>query len=89
MNAEVSTRLGWHIATLEKVLTQACWAIVSAYRTIPVTTLYRDISLPTISIALDANKYRFAAHLMTTDRGYPFFALIKLPLSAKAAETTH
>ncbi|KAK7177446.1 RNA-directed DNA polymerase from transposon x-element, partial [Paraphaeosphaeria sporulosa] len=68
---EVSTRLGWHVAAIDKVLTLAVRGVIPAYRTTPNATLYRDAGIPTAATALEECRARFAMRLQTLDEAHP------------------
>jgi hypothetical protein len=69
--AEVSARVGWHVAAIEKTLSIAAKGILPVWRTTPTATLFRDAGLPSAEAALEGAKLQFATHLHAIDTGHP------------------
>jgi len=76
---QVSARLGDHVALVHKTLALAARGVLPAYRTTPMTTLFRDAGLPSGSVALEEAKLRFAVHLQTVDDRHPLTERIQIP----------
>ena len=75
----VSTRLGWHIATIDKTLALAARGVLPVYRIIPTAILFREAGLPSGSVALENAKLRFAVHLQTVDHSHPLAQRMETP----------
>jgi ribonuclease HI len=67
----VSTRVGWHLATVNKVIVTAARAVLPAWRTTPTAILLREAGLPSATVALEEVRLRFALHIQTTDKLHP------------------
>lgn len=59
----VSTRLRWHVATIERTLALAARGVLPVYRATPTAVLFREAGLPSGNVALESAKLRFAVHL--------------------------
>ncbi|EDN06245.1 predicted protein [Histoplasma mississippiense (nom. inval.)] len=79
-SGEVSSRLGWHVGTVEKVLTMAARGVLPVFRTTPIATLYRDAGLPSAMVALEEAKMRFATRLQVVDEKHPLASRIAPPM---------
>ncbi|EDN11159.1 conserved hypothetical protein [Histoplasma mississippiense (nom. inval.)] len=79
-SGEVSSRLGWHGGTVEKVLTMAARGVLPVFRTTPIATLYRDAGLPSAMVALEEAKMRFATRLQVVDEKHPLASRIAPPM---------
>lgn len=77
---EVSARVGWHIAAIDKIITTAARGVLPVWRTTPSATLYRDAGLPSALCALEEAKMRFATHLRTIDKEHPLARRAEVPL---------
>lgn len=55
-SGEVSTKLGWHVETIDKTLALAALGVLPVYRTTPRPTLFRDSGLPSAAVALRGSK---------------------------------
>ena len=75
----ISTRLGWHVAIIEKTLALAAKGVLPVYRTTPTTVLFREAGLPSGHVALENAKLCFAVHLQTVDHSHPLAQRMKLP----------
>jgi len=76
---EVSTRLGWHVETIDKTLATAARGVLPVYRTTRRATLFRDAGLPSGEVALEGAKLRFALRLQVADHKNPLVKRIQLP----------
>jgi hypothetical protein len=63
----VSTRMGWHLTSIDQILALAARAILPAWRTTPNAILLREAGLPSVAVVLEEAKLRFALHLQTAD----------------------
>ncbi|EDN08379.1 conserved hypothetical protein [Histoplasma mississippiense (nom. inval.)] len=79
-SGEVSSRLGWHVGTVEKVLTMAARGVLPVFRTTSIATLYRDAGLPSAMVALEEAKIRFATRLQVVDEKHPLASRIAPPM---------
>ncbi|EDN04275.1 conserved hypothetical protein [Histoplasma mississippiense (nom. inval.)] len=79
-SGEVSSRLGWHVGTVEKVLTMAARGVLPVFRTTPIAALYRDAGLPSAMVALEEAKIRFATRLQVVDEKHPLASRIAPPM---------
>ena len=77
---EVSARLRWHIATLDKTIARAARGILPVWRTTPTVTLLRDAGLPSAASALEEARLRFATHI---DEGHPLASRTVIPNVAR------
>ena len=82
-SSEVSARLGWHIAAINKVITTAARGILPVWRTTPIPALLRDSALPSAEAALEEARLRFAAHLQTVDASHPLTARCTAPIRSR------
>ncbi|KAL1971403.1 hypothetical protein VTN31DRAFT_2379 [Thermomyces dupontii] len=78
-NPEVSTRLGWHVETIDKTLALAARGVLPVYKTTRRATLFRDSGLPSAEVALEGSKLRFALILQVVDHKNPLVKRIPLP----------
>ncbi|KAI1514544.1 RVT-1 domain containing protein [Pyrenophora tritici-repentis] len=76
----VSTRVGWHLTTIDQALIAATKAILPAWRTTPNAVLLREAAMPSAQVALEEAKLRFAVHLRTIDDKHPLTNRTTLPL---------
>ncbi|KAF7568414.1 hypothetical protein PtrM4_130270 [Pyrenophora tritici-repentis] len=76
----VSTRVGWHLTTIDQALVAATKAILPAWRTTPNAVLLREAAMPSAQVALEEAKLRFAVHLRTIDDKHPLTNRTTLPL---------
>lgn len=76
----ISTRLGWHVATIEKTLALAARGVLPVYRTTPTAVLFREAGLPSGEVALETARLRFAVHLQTVDSSHPLAHRMKTPI---------
>jgi hypothetical protein len=72
--SEVSARLGWHVATIDKIVALAARGMLSGWRRVPTSILFRDAGVPRAHVALEGAKLRFALRLRTVDVGNPLAA---------------
>ncbi|EDN04458.1 conserved hypothetical protein [Histoplasma mississippiense (nom. inval.)] len=79
-SGEVSSHLGWHVGTVEKVLTMAARGVLPVFRTTPIATLYRDAGLPSAMVALEEAKMRFTTRLQVVDEKHPLASQIAPPM---------
>ena len=76
----VSTRLGWHIETVDKTLALAARGVLPVYRTTPIAILFWEAGLPSGRVALENEKLRFGAHLLTVDHHHPLAQRMETPI---------
>lgn len=81
--AEVSARLGRHIAATDSALIMAAKGILSAWSAIPNFALLRDTGLLSAQVALEEVKLRLATHLRTVDKDHPLAQRTILPIVRK------
>ncbi|KAF7568870.1 hypothetical protein PtrM4_112850 [Pyrenophora tritici-repentis] len=62
----VSTRVGWHLTTIDQALIAATKAILPAWRTTPNAVLLREAAMPSAQVALEEAKLRFANYTATS-----------------------
>jgi hypothetical protein len=67
----VSTRIRWHLTSIDQTLALAARAILPAWRTTPNAILLREAGLPSAAVVLEEAKLRFALHLQTADINHP------------------
>jgi hypothetical protein len=67
----VSTRIGWHLTSMDQTLALAARAILPAWRTTPNAILLREAGFPSAAVVLEEVKLRFALHLQTADINHP------------------
>ncbi|ESZ93305.1 hypothetical protein SBOR_6311 [Sclerotinia borealis F-4128] len=84
---ESSTHLDWHMTQIEKVLTIATRGVIPAWKTTPVTTLYREAGLPSAMATLKEAKLRFALRLQSVDETHPLTKRIEPPMIIKRRGT--
>ncbi|KAH9859188.1 hypothetical protein J1614_012265 [Plenodomus biglobosus] len=75
----VSTRVGWHLESIDQTITLAARAVLPAWRTTPNSVLLREAGLPSAAVALEEVKLRFAFHLQTTDQHHPLTHRMQRP----------
>jgi len=76
---EVSTRMGWHISMIDKIIALAARGVLPSFRTTPTATIFRDAGLPSGAVALEEAKLRFATHLQSTDNLHPLTPRTMVP----------
>lgn len=77
---EVSARVGWHIAAIDRAIATAARGILPAWRTTPIAILFRDSGIPSAEVALEEAKLRFALRLRTVDDRHPLTARTVTPI---------
>jgi ribonuclease HI len=82
-NAEVSTRLGWHVERVQGALAVAARGVLPVWKTTPVPVLFRDAGLPSAEALLEESKLRFALRLKTVDEQHPLVRRTLLPIIAR------
>jgi hypothetical protein len=89
-NAEnmVSTRVGWHVAAIDRTLILAARAVLPAWKTTPSAVLLREAGLPSATVALEEAKLRFATHLQTTDISHPLTHRMQLESIGRGRRTS-
>jgi ribonuclease HI len=85
--ATVSARVGWHVDTVNKILTLAARGVLPVWRTTPTAALFRDGGLPSATAALEEAKLRFALRLQTVDNSHPLAGRISPPLITRGRTT--
>ena len=83
----VSTRVGWHVNTIDKTLALALRGVLPVWRTTPSITLFRDAGLPSAIVALEEAKLRFALRLQIVDDKHPLVRRITPPLITRGRGT--
>jgi len=73
----VSARQGGHIAVVARVLNTAIRGVLPAFRTSPISAMYRDAGLPPAEVALEDAKIRLALRLQTVDTQHPLVTRIQ------------
>lgn len=77
---KVSTKVGFHVTTIQRTLAIAARAVLPAWKTTPVPILLREAALPSAMVALEEAKLRFALRLQTVDNNHPLVEHMKLRL---------
>ena len=67
----VSTRIGWHLTTIDRTIMAATRAVLPAWRTTPNAIMLREAAMPSAIVALEEIKYRHAIHLRSIDAAHP------------------
>jgi len=67
----VSTRIGWHLTTIDRTIMTATRAVLPAWRTTPNAIMLREAAMPSAAVALEEIKLRHAVHLRTADAAHP------------------
>jgi len=79
-NRQVSTRVGWHLDSVERTITLAARGVLPVWKTTPNVTLLRDAGLPSAEAALEEAKLRFALRLQTIDEQHPLIRRMTPPM---------
>jgi len=67
----VSTRIGWHLATIDRTIMTATRAVLPAWRTTPNAIMLREAAMPSAAVALEEIKLRQSVHLLSVDSSHP------------------
>ena len=86
-NREVSTRMGWHLDTVERTITLAARGVLPVWKTTPNITLLRDAGLPSAEAALEEARLRFALRLQTVDEQHPLVRRMQPPMITRGRGT--